>query len=191
MVCGLGVSVIGSVGYLFRSARLSAVALQQVCCLHDVPIHGIALHPHQTRDELLRVRCKCLVRGCPSSGLLKWWFWETVILSRAERCRKQRILTKTAEMTSLHSTHKSTRFLDSQHDENGGFHSGTTMVYQKRGFHDPDFWYGHLSAALCPMALSAGSTKDPPLQFDPAVLALLSGAIDVQVQTSTSKGTKY
>ena len=52
-------------------------------------------------------------------------------------------------MTSLHSTHTQKQGFRSsearerrENDENGGGHSGKTMVYQKRGFHNPDFRSG-------------------------------------------------
>ena len=55
------------------------------------------------------------------------------------------VLTKDGENYDLHSTTK-TRVLvlrtpkTMKMTKMGGCHSSKTMVYQKRGFHNPDFW---------------------------------------------------
>ena len=67
---------------------------------------------------------------------------KTVVLENSGFCPfpKQGILTKTAQMTSLHSTHKNKGLgpQKPENDEDGGRHSDKTMVYRKRGFCNPD-----------------------------------------------------
>ena len=75
-----------------------------------------------------------LVLRCPNLRVVKRWFCPH---------RKHVILMKTAKMTSLVSTPRK-KVVGPQHkehdenDENGGYHSGKTMVYRKRGFHKPE-----------------------------------------------------
>ena len=62
-----------------------------------------------------------------------------VVLSPAEN---RGILTKTAKLTSLHSTHQKQKFgpqspANDENYENGGCRSGKTMVYRKPGFRNP------------------------------------------------------
>ena len=55
-------------------------------------------------------------------------------------CRKQGILTKTAKMTSLHSTHKNKVLVlpeNDENDENGRWHSGKTMFTESGVFTTP------------------------------------------------------
>ena len=67
---------------------------------------------------------------------------KTVILAKGVSVitEKQGVLTKMAKVASLHSTHQRKHFAHPtpKNDENGRWHSCRSMVYQKRGFRNPD-----------------------------------------------------
>ena len=74
------------------------------------------------------------------------------------------VLTKNGESDDLYSTHKNKGFgpqspEDDEDDENGGCHSGKTMVYQKQGFHNPDISVAPLSFSRTSICFFEGQVK--------------------------------
>ena len=79
---------------------------------------------------------RCLVSVSVLDKVLRIRVVKMVVLRNGgfPPCRKQVVLTKTAKITSLHSTHKSKGFRsqspeNDENDENDENHSGKTRVY--------------------------------------------------------------